>query len=88
MAIPISVCYNADTSKEIQRAEISIMNSGGIYMGFEFRKEYVKDYVAPYGQEIMHGKIALEEHYESPQWEATGDPGSASALQANGWRTA
>ncbi len=42
-------------------------------MGFEFRKEYVKDYVAPYGQEIMHGKIALEEHYESPQWEATGD---------------
>ncbi|MDU7709005.1 MAG: amidohydrolase family protein [Clostridium sp.] len=48
-------------------------------MSFEFRKEYIKDYVAPYGQEIMHGKIALEEHYESPQWEATGDPQNETA---------
>ena len=28
-------------------------------MSFEFRKEYVKDYVAPYGQEIMHGKNTM-----------------------------
>lgn len=50
-------------------------------MNFELRqeKDFVKDYVAPYGQEIMYGKIALEEHYESPEWDATGDPGNETA---------
>lgn len=48
-------------------------------MNFEFRKDYVKNYVASYGQEIMYGKIALEEHYESPDWDATGDPQNETA---------
>ncbi|WP_257674906.1 amidohydrolase family protein [Clostridium felsineum] len=43
-------------------------------MNLEFRKEYVKDYVGTYGEKIMSGKISLEDHYESPDWEATGDP--------------
>ena len=48
-------------------------------MAHEFRTEFVKDYVAPYGQEVAHGKIALEEHYESPTWDATGDPANETA---------
>lgn len=48
-------------------------------MAFEKRTEFVDDYVYPYGQEIMRGKIALEEHYESVSWEATGDPKNETA---------
>lgn len=44
-------------------------------MEFEIRQEYInKDYVGDYGQKIMRGKISLEDHYESPDWDATGDP--------------
>jgi len=42
--------------------------------GFAFRKEFVEDYVYPYGREIQQGKIVFEEHYESPTWHATGRP--------------
>lgn len=48
-------------------------------MEHKLRTEFVKDYVAPYGQEVSYGKIALEEHYESPDWEATGDPQNETA---------
>ena len=48
-------------------------------MEHKLRTEFVKDYVAPYGQEVSYGKIALEEHYESPDWEATGDPKNETA---------
>lgn len=48
-------------------------------MEFECRKEYINDYVTPYGQQLMRGKIALEEHYEAPEWEATGDPQNETA---------
>ena len=48
-------------------------------MEHKLRTEFVKDYVAPYGQEVSYGKIALEEHYESPHWEATGDPQNETA---------
>lgn len=48
-------------------------------MEHKLRTEFVPDYVAPYGQEITYGKIALEEHYESPDWEATGDPMNETA---------
>lgn len=48
-------------------------------MAHEFRTEFVTDYVAPYGQEVAYGKIALEEHYESPTWDATGDPANEKA---------
>jgi 2,3-dihydroxybenzoate decarboxylase len=48
-------------------------------MEHKLRTEFVQDYVAPYGQEISYGKIALEEHYESPDWEATGDPQNETA---------
>ncbi len=46
---------------------------------YEIRKNYVEDYVAPYGQKIMYGKISLEDHYESPTWDATGDPQNETA---------
>ncbi|WP_242874979.1 MULTISPECIES: amidohydrolase family protein [Clostridium] len=46
---------------------------------YEIRKDYVKDYVAPYGQKIMHGKVSMEEHFESPTWDATGDPQNETA---------
>jgi predicted TIM-barrel fold metal-dependent hydrolase len=48
-------------------------------MSQEFRTQYVPDYVAQYGPRILPGKIALEEHYESPDWEATGDPQNETA---------
>lgn len=48
-------------------------------MEHKLRTEFVSDYVAPYGREIAYGKIALEEHYESPDWEATGDPMNETA---------
>lgn len=48
-------------------------------MEHKLREEFVKDYVAPYGQELLCGKIALEEHYESTTWEATGDPNNETA---------
>ncbi len=48
-------------------------------MKHKLRDEFVNDYVAPYGQELLYGKIALEEHYESPSWDATGDPMNETA---------
>ena len=48
-------------------------------MEHELRTEFIEDYVAPYGQEVTHGKIALEEHYESPTWDATGNPENETA---------
>ena len=48
-------------------------------MSETFRTQFTQDYVAQYGPRILPGKIALEEHYESPDWEATGDPQNETA---------
>lgn len=44
----------------------------------KLRTDFVEnDYVAPYGTKLMHGKIAFEEHFESPTWQATDNPNNS-----------